>query len=65
MTGYAIERTAFGKPIAQFGQIQRYIANSFAKTEAMRSLIYGVADSRSILATFGATSFVGTINTTH
>jgi len=45
MTKYAIDRKAFGKPIADFGQIQRYIADSYAKTEAMRALIYGVADT--------------------
>lgn len=43
MTSYAVERKAFGKPIADFGQIQRYIGDSFAKTEAMRSLTYAVA----------------------
>lgn len=43
MMGYAAERQAFGKPIHEFGQIQRYIGNSYAKTEAMRSLIYTVA----------------------
>jgi isovaleryl-CoA dehydrogenase len=30
MTRYASERRAFGQPIAEFGQIQRYIAESFA-----------------------------------
>lgn len=43
MMSYAAERQAFGKPIHEFGQIQRYIGNSYAKTEAMRSLIYTVA----------------------
>ncbi len=43
MTRYAIERRAFGKPIADFGQIQRYVADSYARTEAMRALVYGVA----------------------
>ena len=43
MTTYAMERKAFGRPIADFGQIQRYIGDSFAKTEAMRSLTYSVA----------------------
>ena len=43
MTGYAIERKAFGRSIAEFGQIQNYIANAFAKRTAMRSLIYAVA----------------------
>ena len=43
MTRYATERHAFGKPIHEHGQIQRYIGESFAKTEAMRALIYSVA----------------------
>ncbi len=43
MTRYSIERRAFGEPLAEFGQIQRHIAESYAKTEAMRAMIYGVA----------------------
>ena len=43
MTRYAAERASFGKPIAEHGQIQRYIAESYAKTEAARALIYSVA----------------------
>jgi len=43
MTRYALERTSFGKPIIHYGQIQRYIGESYAKTEAMRALVYGVA----------------------
>jgi isovaleryl-CoA dehydrogenase len=45
MVKYAGERKAFGKTINQFGQIQRHIAESYAKTEAMRALIYQVARS--------------------
>ncbi|MCC6556480.1 MAG: acyl-CoA dehydrogenase family protein [Polyangiaceae bacterium] len=43
MTTYAAERQSFGKPIAEHGQIQRYIGESYAKTEAARALIYTVA----------------------
>jgi isovaleryl-CoA dehydrogenase len=43
MTSYAAERVSFGKPIAEHGQIQRYIGESYAKTEAARALIYAVA----------------------
>ncbi|AKT37248.1 acyl-CoA dehydrogenase family protein [Chondromyces crocatus] len=43
MTRYSTERTSFGKPIHEHGQIQRYIAESYAKTEAARALIYTVA----------------------
>lgn len=45
MLRYSVERQAFGKPIAEFGQIQRYVAESYAKTEAARALIYAVARS--------------------
>jgi len=45
MMTYAVERQAFGKPIHEFGQIQRYIANSYADTEAARALIYTVAQA--------------------
>ncbi|MDI1432947.1 acyl-CoA dehydrogenase family protein [Polyangium sorediatum] len=43
MVQYAAERTSFGKSIAEHGQIQRYIGESFAKTEAARTLVYCVA----------------------
>ncbi|MEO7331540.1 MAG: acyl-CoA dehydrogenase family protein [Minicystis sp.] len=43
MTRYAAERHSFGKSIAEHGQIQRYIGESYAKTEAARALIYCVA----------------------
>ena len=43
MVRYATERHTFGKPLAEHGQIQRYIGESYAKTEAMRALIYNVA----------------------
>ncbi len=43
MVEYANQRVAFGKPIAEYGQIQRYIADSYAETEALRCLVYHVA----------------------
>ncbi len=43
MVRYSTERVAFGKPIHDFGQIQRYIGESFASTEAARALVYSVA----------------------
>ena len=43
MVTYAKERSAFGKPLADFGQVQRYIGDSYARTEAARALVYGVA----------------------
>ncbi|MCB9507274.1 MAG: acyl-CoA dehydrogenase family protein [Myxococcales bacterium] len=44
LSRYAIEdRTAFGQPLSAFGQIQRFIGESYAKTEAARALVYSVA----------------------
>ncbi len=43
MVTYATERHSFGKPLAEHGQIQRYIGESYAKVEAMRALTYNVA----------------------
>ncbi len=43
MVKHAAERLAFGQPINRFGQIQRYIGDGYAKTEAARCLIYQVA----------------------
>ena len=65
MSKYATERHAFGKPIADFGQIQRYIGDSYAKVEAMRALTYGVAatvtpTSRNRLGTDAAKLFCAT-----
>jgi len=43
MAAYAAERQAFGKPIREFGQIQRYIAETFAEWRAARSFVYDTA----------------------
>ncbi len=43
MINYGEERVAFGHPINRFGQIQKYIADSFAMTQAARCLVYQVA----------------------
>jgi len=43
MVTYAKERKAFGRPLVDFGQIQRYIGESYAATEAARALVYNVA----------------------
>lgn len=41
---YAIlDRTAFGQPLSAFGQIQRFIGESYAKTAAARALVYNTA----------------------
>jgi len=43
MNKYASERCAFGQPIAKFGQIQKYIAESYAKYKAARAYVYNIA----------------------
>ncbi len=43
MSGYANERQAFGKPLRDFGQIQRYVAETFAEWRAARSFVYDTA----------------------
>ena len=43
MNRYATDRTAFNSQIRDFGQIQRYIGDSWAKYRAMRSYIYDTA----------------------
>jgi isovaleryl-CoA dehydrogenase len=65
MVSYSTERKTFGKPLAEHGQIQRYIGDSFAKCEAMRALIYDVASGvgpgqRNRLRTDAAKLFAGT-----
>jgi len=43
MIRHGQERQAFGQPINRFGQIQRYIADAYAMTEAAKCLTYNVA----------------------
>lgn len=43
MNAYASERVAFGVPINKFGQIQKHIAESYAKYKACRAFVYQVA----------------------
>jgi isovaleryl-CoA dehydrogenase len=66
MIKYAADRQSFGKPIAEHGQIQRYIGESFAKTEAARALIYSVArgtrpDTQNRLGTDAAKLFAAPV----
>jgi isovaleryl-CoA dehydrogenase len=66
MMTYADERQAFGRPIHEFGQIQRYIAESYAKTEAARALVYTVArdcgpDQRNRIGTDAAKLFAAPV----
>jgi len=43
MIAYANQRKTFGVPIREHGQIQRYIAESFAEYRAARALVYETA----------------------
>ncbi|MEZ4239684.1 MAG: acyl-CoA dehydrogenase family protein [Myxococcota bacterium] len=43
MLRHAQERHTFGTPILNHGQVQRYIADSYAMTEAAKCLVYHVA----------------------
>ena len=45
MNQYASEREAFGVQIRSFGQMQRHIAESWAKYRAMRAYIYDTANN--------------------
>jgi len=43
MIGYANERKSYGVPIREHGQVQRYIAESYAEYTAARTFVYDVA----------------------
>jgi isovaleryl-CoA dehydrogenase len=43
MNRYATERSAFGQPIRNFGQIQRHLGESYAELMAGRSYVYHTA----------------------
>lgn len=43
MVRHGQERRAFGEPINRYGQIQRYIADGYAMTEAARCFVYNTA----------------------
>ena len=45
MNRYASERTSFGKPLREFGQIQRYLSQSYAEYMAGRAYTYFTAAS--------------------
>lgn len=48
MVRYATDRKTFGQPINRYGQIQRHIAESYAKYIAGRSYVYNVAGRLSL-----------------
>jgi isovaleryl-CoA dehydrogenase len=65
MVRYSLERRSFGKAILEHGQIQRHIGEAYAKTEAIRALVYGVAatvgpNRRNRLGTDAAKLFAST-----
>lgn len=43
MNKYALEREAFGKPLSFFGQIQKYIGDSYAEYKAAKAYVYETA----------------------
>lgn len=43
MNRYAAERESFGKPLNFYGQIQKYIAESYAEYKASRAYVYDTA----------------------
>jgi len=48
MIKYSGERKAFGKNLSHFGQIQRYISDSYAEFMASRTYVYNVARQMSL-----------------
>src|SRR4051794_38450949 len=48
MVRWADQREAFGRPIRDFGQIQRHIADSYAQWRAARAYVYDVARRMSL-----------------
>jgi isovaleryl-CoA dehydrogenase len=51
MISYASQRRSFGVPIREHGQIQRYIAESFAEYRAARTYVYDTARRMDLRAT--------------
>jgi isovaleryl-CoA dehydrogenase len=51
MVGYANDRKTFGKPIREHGQIQRYVAETYAEWRAARTLVYDTARRMDLRAT--------------
>lgn len=48
MVRYAQEREAFGEPLNRFGQIQKYIAESYAAYQSARTYVYNTARRMSL-----------------
>ncbi len=50
MVDYANERKSFGRPIREYGQIQRFIAETFAEYRATRAFVYDTARKHSFVS---------------
>ncbi|MEK6553792.1 MAG: acyl-CoA dehydrogenase family protein [Bdellovibrionota bacterium] len=67
MVKYAKDREAFGKPLSAFGQIQKYIGDSYAEYVAARTYVYDTARRQSLtqggqrLDSDGAKLFAATV----
>ncbi len=64
MNRYANERTSFDKPLVHFGQIQKYLAEGYAKYKASRAYVYQVAhqvENCNRIESDGAKLFASTI----
>merc|ERR1719149_22266 len=48
MGKYSSERKAFGEPIGNFGQIQKMVADSYAKYQAGRCYLYNVSNGMAL-----------------
>lgn len=69
MVKHAAERRAFGEPLNRFGQVQRYIGEGYAMTEAAKCLVYNVArdvapDSRARIGSDAAKLFAAPVGKT-
>jgi isovaleryl-CoA dehydrogenase len=54
MSDHAAQRVAFGKPISAYGQIQHYIATSYAEYAAAKAYVYNTAAHMSLTASSGS-----------
>jgi isovaleryl-CoA dehydrogenase len=66
MVSYANERKTFGKAIAEYGQIQRFVADGYAAMEAAKAFTYNVAkdvgpDTRARLGSDAAKLFAAPV----
>lgn len=48
MNDYATTRVAFGKPIREFGQVQKHLADSYAQLMSGRTYLYSIASQMNL-----------------